>query len=467
MTLTLVTTLLVLVGAAGVGLYWYVQGALTRQFDAALLAKARALGALLRPVDNGRVEFDFTDNTTPEYEQLKSGEYFELWSDNGQPVTRSKSLGNDMLSLTPQSTDEPRLLDLSLAGGRAGRVVVLRITPSIEIEENTLDETTLATRLKEHYLLVVAREREDLNHALITVALGELGGLGALVAAFSILVPWLIGRHLRPVQRIAAQAGQIDTGALATPFPVADMPAELQPICLRLNESLDRLHGAFIREHRFSADVAHELRTPIAELRLLSEIALRFPKEKEDAARSFRDALDIARQMEAIVETLLEMIEENAPLPASSLIPVDLEKVLQRAWRAGAAVAKRRNTTWQMTENGGVTVLSEPAILERVLENLLANAVEYAPPESLVRVRIESLPDRAIVIVQNPTTGLEAGDLTHLAEPFWRKDASRTQRHHAGLGLALVVCYARRLGIKILWTLPDASVFQVRLEIPR
>ena len=114
-----------------------------------------------------------------------------------------------------------------------------------------------------------------------------------------------------------------------------------------------------------------------------------------------------------------------------------------------------------------VPVVTDPPIAARIFSNLLSNAVEYAPAESVIEWRQESLPDRVVVTLCNATTNLVQEDLAHLAEPFWRKDASRTGHSHAGLGLALVACYAKRLNISLHWSLPQSGVFQVALEFPR
>jgi signal transduction histidine kinase len=467
MTQTLVAALLVLLAASGAALYEFVRGALTRQFDEGLLAKGRALGALLRPAENGKVEFDFTDNTMPEFARPASGEYFELWRPDGTIVDRSESLQHANLPLTPQAAENPRFLDVRLPLNRDGRAVMLEVSPTVELDEIHTATAPLPPQTHDTYILTLARDREGLNHTLTIIEVAGVGGIGLLALAFAILVPWVIRRNLRPLETIASQAGRIDAGALAARFPVDAMPAELRPICARLNDSLERLQTAFARERRFSADVAHELRTPIAELRLLSELALKFPAEPREAARSFRDALEIARQMESIVETLLEMIRADDPLPAEALVAVNVGQALRHAWRAEETEASKRNITLSILGHDAPTVAADPAILQQVLANLLANAVEYSPQGSLIEASLEASSDRTVLTLRNPTAGLGESDMPHLAEPFWRKDTSRTGTRHAGLGLALVACYGKRLRGRVQWRLPQVGVFEVSLELPR
>lgn len=463
MTAMLVGTLLILLGTAGLGLYIYIRDALTRQFDDGLVLKARMLGGLLRASDSGKVEFDFSDNAMPEFGASAAPEYFELWESDGRVAERSKSLKAHDLKLPALAAKGPQYGDMPLPDGRPGRAVKLSVQPNQEEGEW---HRSRATHQMRTYVLAVATERAGLDHTLTTIEIGGAMGVGMLALAFGVLVPWLIGRNLRPLETIAAQANQIDASVLGTRFPVELLPHELQPISARLNDLLDRLQGAFERERRFSADVAHELRTPIAELRLLAEVALRFPKDSVETCRSFRDALDIAKQMEVIVETLLEMMRSDAGL-TPQLQSTDLPSLARQSWRVFEQHAADKNVSLVISGGEMPSVDTDPSVMGQIFSNLLSNALEYSPARSDIEWKQESHPDRIVVTLSNATTNLEAGDLSHLAEPFWRKDASRTGHSHAGLGLALVACYAKRLNIKVHLALPQPGKFQVALELPR
>lgn len=467
MTVTMVGTLLVLLGAAGVAHYVYTRNALVSQFDETLLAKGRSMAVLLHQSDKGKVEFDFSDNAMPEFGASKSPEYFQLWSADGTTIERSESLKKSELLPWDPVKSEPTFADLRLPDGRNGRFVLLRVQSTSEQGNHESGNNGARGSPRQTYVLAIARDRTSLNRALTTIGLAGIGGMGVLALAFGVLVPWLIGRNLRPLNTIAGQAGQIDANALGTRFPVESMPEELRPICTRLNDSLQRLQGAFERERRFSGDVAHELRTPIAELRTVTETALRFPEEKEEAARSFSDALEIAKQMEAIVENLLVMVAGGTEIPSEMMQPTNVAETMRKAWRANEKVAAGKNISLQLDADGNSSVLSDPTILGQVVSNLLSNAVEYSPSNTTIEARHVVLEGRTLLTISNPTTNLDKADLEHLAEPFWRKDASRTGGKHAGLGLALVACYAMRLRISLKYLIPQQGVFQVSLEFPR
>lgn len=474
MTITVVLSLLAILGLAGVGGYAYVRRALTRQFDDSLLTKANSLHLLLRQERRsatGKVEFDFADNAMPEFDKGGTAEYFELWTADRKVIERSNSLGQNDLSLPAGAAGiTPQFDDVQLPDGRRARSVILSVLPIRDDHDedaprgqNGPDKAAASP----HFWLAVARERGTLDGTLATIAIAATSGLAALALLFGGMIPWLIAKNLRPLQEMAERANQIGVHSLDTRFPVTGMPDELRPICERLNDSMDRLQAAFVRERRFSADVAHELRTPIAELRLLSELAVKFPADAQSNARAFQDAHDIARQMGHIVETLLLMISGQSAPVDEVLEPTDLGAVAEQAYRAHVPVAEEKSIRWESNAGAlGPVVRSNVTIVRQLFSNLISNAVEYSPAGSLIRLKVDKQGETTVVNLFNPTQALVESDLQHLAEPFWRKDSSRTGGRHAGLGLPLVVSYAKRLGVSVAWKLPEPGMFQVTLVFP-
>ena len=168
-------------------------------------------------------------------------------------------------------------------------------------------------------ILVVASDRDDLDEALAALALALLGCGAALLAVTIVIVPRLLRRELAPLNELAERAAHVNADSLATRFPSDGLPGELAPISGRLNDLLARLEQAFERERQFGADLAHELRTPIAELRSLAEVALKWPDARE--ATTDRETLAIALQMEGIVTRLLALLGanvDNSPSPPSA-----------------------------------------------------------------------------------------------------------------------------------------------------
>src|SRR5207302_2044109 len=157
--------------------------------------------------------------------------------------------------------------------------------------------------------------------AIVVGICGMAGGTAAIVAL-------AVRRSLRTLSRVADEAARRDGPPAKNVFPLVGLPVELVPICIRLNELVARLDDSVQRERRFTANVAHELRTPIAELKSLSEVALKWPQDPSVAADNFRDTLEIALQMERIVATLLSLTRSEAGRQVVLKQPVVVSKTI-------------------------------------------------------------------------------------------------------------------------------------------
>jgi signal transduction histidine kinase len=462
------TVLLGVVGVAAVTgalLYAYVRASLVRQFDEALLGKARALAMLVDRSAEGKIEFDFVPSAMPEFASPVNGEYFQMTREDGTTFASSPSLADRDLSPTAASSDGVCIGDLSLPDGRAGRAIELRFTPRPEVDDD--GRPRIASGPAPTLLLTLARDRGELDRTLRVLWSSLLGGAIVLAFGSAGIVSWAVRRGLRPLRGVAEQAARINADTLDDRFPTAELPAELRPIATRLNDLLARLAESFRRERRFTADVAHELRTPIAELRAMAEVAMKWPEDATAASgqQQARDTLTIARQMEAVVTTLLSLARCHAGALAVSIrSSVDLCRLIHEAWQPLQASAIERGLQVDFDLPPAAKFSTDPALFSAVLANLFANAVRYTPRGGEVRCAASGTENgQFIVSVENTADNLRAEDLAHLFEPFWRKDAARTDGSHCGLGLALVSAYAKLLGLSIEADLPAADLFRITI----
>lgn len=434
MTSLLVGLTLVL-SAAGVALFWQIRVVLTREFDRTERAEAALLVAQTEE-DSERVELDLTGILLPEYDH---DEYYQLRLADGQTIARSPSLGFGDLPL--------REGDLVLPDGRPGRAIVVEFVP-MPAEEDQPKNPHPPT-----VTLVVARDRVGLDRTLDGILTG-LVLVGALVlVATTLVVTWAIRRGLSPLAKIGQQAATIDAASLQTRFTTAAMPVELRPIAERLNDLLARLDDAFQRERRVTADIAHELRTPIAELRTLAEVGVKWPEEAQ-----FQDALQIAQRMETLVTGLLALARHESGKQPVVRESVALAKLVDEIWQPLAAQARSRQLDVAVEVTGQWQ--TDPTLLRMIVANLLANAVEYATERGQIRVTGNA----THLEIANSTDKLTRADLPHLFERFWRKDASRTDAGHSGLGLTLAQSAAAALGLELAAEMPDATTLRLTLR---
>jgi two-component system sensor histidine kinase QseC len=457
----------ILFAISGTLLYQYMHAVLNRQFNAALADKAHALCSLIKMQANGELEFELAQQPISPSGNAEF-EYFQIWDEDGTVLMRSPALGKQDLPRLAAQT--PVFVDIDLPEGRPGRAMLLRFAPIAEDEEagdSTKPQNQPAQATGKNITVAVASDRGDLDRVMALLVSALL-----LVAAFvgigTVLVVSFVLRHgLKPLEQVAQEAAKIDIQSPHVRFSSDAMPCELQPICRRLNDSLERLMMAFQRERRFTADVAHELRTPIAELRSLADVALKWPSDPEMSLPNFfRDAKDIARQMEGIVTTLLALARCQSGAATVSAEAVNLGEVIKEAWQTCEQKAQERGLGFTFGNSSQLILQTDRTMLHSVISNLLGNAVEYATQSGAISCNVQRSDSGVKISVTNDTDILAPDDLPHLFEAFWRKDPARTDNSHCGLGLTLVEAYAKILGGKVCVSMPTKESVCVELDLP-
>ena len=473
LTIGLLGVFVVLLGAGSLVIYFSTRAAVLAQVDARLRVEALAVVKQTKQERNdeeepgkhqgkpppegtqGReLEVGFTEKYMPEFES-GGREFYQVWSPGAMTVKRSHSLNKADLPRRFGTVDKPAFWNFVLPNGTEVRGVGMTFVPPTPASERKWHDPHFQATL------AVATGLGGLNQTLATLrgVLFTVSGLGLLATLVS--VPFLVRRGLLPLHRVADQVSLLEADKLQARFSAENMPVELRPICLRLNELLSRLERSFERERRFSADVAHELRTPIAELRSLAEVSLQWPPSDEGQGQAFQDALAIAVQMEAIVTTLLAIARCEAGRQPVKREPVNLARLVEECWRPFEAQAKNKNLHVNFHLSPQVQAQTDPAMLGLILTNLFSNAVEYTPPGEAVEVRFAKAQSLATLSVTNVVENLTSDDLPKLFERFWRKDTVRSSSEHIGLGLALSKACAEMLGVKLVAELTSERTIRV------
>jgi two-component system sensor histidine kinase QseC len=446
----------VLLGLGGAGVYLSTREALLEQFNETLRAKANAISSATEQRGN-RITVELAEDLMHESDEGVAEDFFQLRRLDGTTVRRSKSLKNaDLPAALTGTLERPRYWNLILPSGFRGRAIGYAFAPRNSRE----GEVTEAAQLT----IVAASDRRELDETLATLAL-VLSGCGVLLLATTmVVVPRVLRRELAPLDQLAEQATRINADSLATRFPVDSLPGELNPIASRLNDLLARLQHAFERERQFSSDVAHELRTPIAELRSLAELGLQWPETRGEEGNC--DALAIAQQMESIVVRLLALMRsETGQMPVNPE-PILIATLIDSVWQSFAP--KAENKGLEITRNipDDARIESDPVLLRSIFSNLFDNAVEYAPTRGIFRIDCGVGSGRFTIRITNSVENLDSKDLPKLFDRLWRKDASRSGGKHSGLGLSLARAFAQALGCELTAALDGESRLQLTLSGP-
>lgn len=460
LTLRLLAGGTLLLGAAGLVLHWQVRHALTAEFDATLRATAQSLASLTEQ-EHGKARLKSAGENMPQFERANGSEVFLMTTADGREIERSASLGSATLPLHANSLEAPANFNTTLPDGRAFRCAGVRFRPHLEDDEQRENGPPGIQAL-----LVVGHDRAPLDQTLATLRDSLLVvGVGTL-ALLAALVRWGVGGGLSPLARLGKSVAAVDAASLSTRFPAGDLPDELRPIAARLNELLARLESAFARERRFTVTAAHELRTPLAELRALAEVNLTTPATASERAESWRDTLATTLRMESLAVRLLELARAEDPARTFDLQNVRLAGAVTAAWQPWASRAVERQIDLIVALPPDLTVHSDPALLGVILGNLCANAAEHASTASPVRVTATLAGENMTLHFKNRAGDLTAADLPHLFERFWRKDPSRADAGHHGLGLALAAEFATLLGGTLTARIdPDGEV-DFALQLP-
>jgi two-component system sensor histidine kinase QseC len=460
LTVRLLAIALVLTLGAGSLLYSLARHRFMRQFDQQLRSSAMALSSMMLREPDGKLEFDFSPVAMPEFARRS---YFQIWSDDGHVVSRSPSLNNgDLLSAAPAAAGA---FQLAVPGGEVGRAAAVRFTPRPDEEDADKFAHRLTPLPPLTLTLVVAQSRHEVDEVLGTLLTSLLVTAALVCVLVGVAVMLTVKQAMSPIRKLTAEVDGIGAGTLSHRFAAEQLPVELRPIAIRLNSLLDRLEQAFARERRFTADVAHELRTPIAELRSTVEVAIKWPGQSDDP-QVFRDILDVSTQMETLVNALLAIARCESGVQAVRLQNVDLSETLYEAWRAHELRAEERHLSivWDVTPS--VMVKSDRALLLPMLANLLDNAASYTPTNGQIVCSLRKRQNSAELSISNTNDALTPEDVRHLFEPFWRKDSARTGGTHCGLGLSLVAAYVAALGASVRASLDDRQIFCVVITFP-
>ena len=464
---------LVMLLLAGVFLSMNLHSRIVLEFDRSLEAKARTLATLA--VREGRgLEVDFAGEYMPEFEREHDAEYFQFWLQDGSLIERSDSLGEQDLPFSPSRVDTPFFRNTRLPDGRRGRLVQISFPPR-EIDEDKVglgedddSDDDEDFRIPEaldagslYVTLAAARSREDLNSLLMSLYLTLGITAGLLLLGIALLVHHSLRAGLKPIDTLNAQVKAIGSRALDRRLDLTSPPAELLAVLDAINGLLDRLESAFLRERRFSTDAAHELRTPIAELRAACKVGAKWPDEPEAVHQFFHDIRSVAAQMDRVVTDLLTLARCDDRTEAVKTENVSVAPMVWACWGRVSDLAKSNNLGMDDRIDPNVTVRTDRAKLEMIIQNLVDNAAFYSVGDSDVVFFSVVINGRLALVVENPPCDLHPADLEHVFKRFWRKDSTRIGNQHSGLGLSLVASLTDLLGIGVHAELAPSSVFQV------
>lgn len=410
----LLFSLIGLIGITWLGIFFLVNEDATHEleeiYDASLAQNARILfGLLQQEIKEGEVELvrniELSD-TFPHAYELNIAFVATL----GHLVIQSKDAPEFLTALPEGFSDY-------ISDGKKWRVFTL-------IDSQTGLVIHTAQKLEAREELVSYLIKDTLSVIMLILPL-----LGLLI--------WLgVSRSLRPLNQLVSEAGAMHPRSLR-PFKIEDAPAEVSPLIGALNRLLERLERAIENERRFTADAAHELRTPLAGLKVQLQVALR-ATDGQQRTRALNKALEGVDRATHLVNQLLILARADRESATTlTFQPVDLVRL------AGEVIASLRGQAEQQgigisleSDRPEQWVHGEPTMLPMLMRNLLENAIKYTPAPGQAGIRISAADDAVRLEVWDSGAGIPPAELELMFQRFRRGDSVGTSG--SGLGLSIV-----------------------------
>lgn len=420
------TWLMLLMAATGV-LYWVLASDLDRESDLFLADKVNVVGSILRERPNDwaglREEIEL-ESAARQYGQF----YIRLIDEHGSQVLATPGM-KEILAGAPFPSaslrEAYRGLSVDTRNGRPFRLLtaVLPVTGStqklwhMQIAVDRTQQETLLARYRYWFRLIL---------------------LAAL--AFCPLVGYRIARRgIRPIEQIAKTARRISSSTLNERIQPAGYPIELTMLAQTFNAMLDRLESSFARLSDFSADIAHELRTPVNNIRGEAEVALTRARSVEEYRDVLSSCLEEAVRLSELIGKLLFLARTESPGTNLKREMVDISHILHALHEYFDPAATEAGIDLLVESTEAISVSVDQSLFRRAISNLVSNALAHTPEGGTVTIRAVQEANSVCVEVQDSGVGIPPEALPRVFDRFFRVDRARSSRAGGtGLGLAIV-----------------------------
>ena len=421
-TLAFSVVAMLAVASAGMYLYETMKDAVMTRTDHAVLARLDHFRKLLQY----DLTLDKLQGSPQLFENMLDSEddIFIITEPDKPPVIMVNPL-HAPLPLTPVvPTNAPLSVADMRSGELASGVPMRAATVEVMSSGRRVHLTAAHIAVKEMATLANFRNRILSSVALAFVLTAVLGYV-------------LLRRGLRPLRRMASHAAAITPARLESRMDNRDTPVELQQLGDAYNAMLDRLADGYQRLTQFSADLAHEIRTPVGSLMGHCQVALRQARTADEYQALLASNLEELERISRMVESILFLARADDAQAALNRQTLDMAQELQRVCGYFEGLAEER----QLIVNtcGDARLSADPLLLRRALSNLVANAIRYADEGSVIDIRVLEGGGECRIEVENQGPVLSESTLGKLFDRFYRGDASRHQSSDSnGLGLAIV-----------------------------
>ncbi len=263
---------------------------------------------------------------------------------------------------------------------------------------------------------------------------------GMIMAALAMgWLAWVaVRKGLSPLNEVSTMMANISAQRLDMPIPTSGVPQELKELVSSFNTMLARLDDSFRRLSEFSSDIAHELRTPIQNLMVQTEVTLTGEYNAIEYRTNLQSNLEEFGRLSRMISDMLFLAKADNRLLVLRRESIDLHAEVERLFDFYDALASERGIS--LTQRGAATVHADRLMIQRALSNLLSNALRFTPEGMAVEVTLDKDFDhQATIAVANPGMAIPAEHLSKIFDRLYRADASRQDAHSENVGLGLAI----------------------------
>jgi len=411
--------------------YFALRQALDRELNASMMSVASIQAATVTDDPTGEMRFHEWELTPEEASSVRGLiRYLQIWNTEGESLLRTSHINEDL----PLDT-------LALAEAGDGRIAWSEgIFQGIPVRALYYPLERMG-ELHVRHVLQVAASLEGRNRMLRKAGLLILS---IVITAAAAAFPggwWLAGRAVEPVNTIVDQAEAISAGSPRRTIDAYADTWEYKRLVQVLNRMLERLQAAVEAQRRFTADASHELRTPLTVLRGELEVALRREREPEEYIRVLRASLEEAERLSRLAEDLMTLTRSEAGAQRLQIQRVNFAERARNAVQRLSRQAGRKRIDLVGPDPVEAWAEMDPDLTDRVIGNLLGNAIKFTPEGGRVEVEVQAAGEEVVLEVRDSGPGIPSDKLDSIFHRFFRVDEARTttaETSGTGLGLAIV-----------------------------
>lgn len=413
-----VTVIAITILMAFLALYGYLSRALQANVDRALSSELGEFASIYR---NGGMSALLQEVALEEVAHGKDRIFVRIFDDRGVALASSDLTHWGKSAEPPESVSKNTSYAVDSTFTPDGRTAIRRIYGSVGTGIFALIGVN-----NDHTAEVLATYRARCVEVF-------LASLVACVAG-----AWLIAqRAMRGVEALGAAAKQIDPSSLHRRIPVPGLGREIDELAVVLNEMLSRI-AALVSESRILNDnIAHESRSPLTRIRGAAETILSNQDATEGSRELAGSIIEECDKLLAMINSMLAISELESGITSIGQAPADWSELVRETCELFLPAAEDSEITLRVETDSVLTVNGDRAHLQRVIANLLDNAIKYTRAHGTICVSVTGESNQAVLVVEDSGIGIAERDLPHVFDRFYRGDQSRSQPGN-GLGLALV-----------------------------